>query len=100
MLMRMAVTRILKMMLRFEVIVNVFFKRLWELVDVDSLHFETLNQLLILRVQLDILDMKDWHSRLGITRDGIGHNRDDDTELPGHQWIFKNESTALGEVVK
>lgn len=67
-----------------------------ELVDIDTLHFETFNQLLVLRVQLDILDMKDWHTRLGISRDGIGHYRDDDTELPGHQWIFKNQSSALG----
>jgi hypothetical protein len=59
-----------------------------ELVDVDTLHFEALNQLLILRIQLDILDMEDWHTRLGITRDGIGHYRDKDTELTGHQWIF------------
>jgi hypothetical protein len=59
-----------------------------ELVDVDTLHFETLNQLLVLRVQLDILDMKDRHTRLGITRDGIGHYWDDDTKLPGHQRIF------------
>ena len=46
------------------------------MVDVDTFHFETLYQLLIMRVQLDILDMKDWHTRLGITRDGIGHYRD------------------------
>jgi len=47
-----------------------------ELVDVDTLHFEALNQLLILRIQLDVLDMEDWHTRLGITRDVIGHYRD------------------------